>query len=569
MSMLDIKPESGHHMLMQSYPGGIESGTDWYQNDAGIVLTETTLRQTPFNVQGTPVAFRARRAIQYSASIDDVVKQLGTRSNGLYTNEWLIGDAKNNEIAMYELGTNHTKLWRSSKDEWFNGTAGFYWGNNNAKDMAVRMEYLPDPQGAPEYIPFVPAARDLAWQDLYGQYKGQIDEQFAFKAFDTAPLVYRSTMDAKVVSSAMANNMMVWSEFGRPNESVMAPSRANSADPNHGLYPGGYYLMKAAPDTALRASIAANEKARLAAKPEETNKPEEANKPAPVSYRDETDKLWKGWVLPASGADTWFVAGSAAYYRTLQAEDVPEAVDAERIRYRGLKLEGDVPENRFRVEEIEGELFLDGLRRKMGDDPFLKLMRDYFAANTTKTVTAQSFLATAKVRFTAPDAGNLNDAPAYLPDDIRDRLATAAIVYGTVREAGTNRYTAELLQKRYRDRYQREVPIYKDFEATDALLSHKDAIFIGRPETNSALAAWREKIGLDYQAAVFKVDGRTYSSERNALVFASKNPLDPLHMVVVYAGNSPLETARSVNATEEKPWFALEDGKAEDADSGN
>ena len=113
--MLDIKPETGHRLLMQSYPGGIESGTDWYQNDAGIVLTETTIDQTPFNAQGTPVAFRARMAIQYAANIDEVVKQLGTRNNGLYTNEWLMGDAKTNEIAMYELGTNHTKLWRSSK----------------------------------------------------------------------------------------------------------------------------------------------------------------------------------------------------------------------------------------------------------------------------------------------------------------------------------------------------------------------------------------------------------------------------------------------------------------------
>jgi len=120
------------------------------------------------------------------------------------------------------------------------------------------------------------------------------------------------------------------------------------------------------------------------------------------------------------------------------------------------------------------------------------------------------------------------------------------------------------LQTRYRDRNQRELPIYKDFEATDAQLAHKDVIFIGRPETNSALAAWRGKIGLDYQAAVFKVDGKTYGSERSSLVFASKNPLDPAHMAVVYAGNSPLETALSLNATEEKPWFVLEDGKSEE-----
>ncbi len=549
--MLDIKPETGHRLLMQSYPGGIESGTDWYQNDAGIVLTETTIRQTPFNPQGTPVAFRARMAIQYSANIDDVVKQLGTRNNGLYTNEWLIGDGKTNEIAMYELGTSHTKLWRSSKDEWFNGTTGFYWGNNNAKDMAVKLEYLPDPQGAPEYVPFVATGRDLEWQDLYRQYKGHIDEQFAFKAFDSAPLVSRTTMDAKVASSAMANNMMVWAEFGRPNESVWGAPRDGSSSPNHGLYPGGYHMFSAKEGVGQNASA--------------TEKPEESGKPALVSYKDRSDKLWKGWVLPASEADTWFVAGSAAYYRTLQSKDVHEAIDAERIRYRGLKVGGDVAVNSFRVEEIKGELFLDALRQKMGDEAFLKLMGDYFAANTTKTVTAQSFLDAARVQFETADPGA---GPAYLPDDIRDRLSSAMIVYGTTREAGTNRYAAELLRTRYRDRDQREVPIYKDFEATDALLAHKDVIFIGRPETNSALASWREKIGLDFEAAVFKVDGRTYASERSALVFASRNPVDATHMVVVYAGNSPLETARSLNGEEEKPWFVLEDGKSEASKSG-
>ena len=36
--------------------------------------------------------------------------------NGLYTNEWLIGDTKTNEIAMFELGTD-TRIC-SSRDEW-------------------------------------------------------------------------------------------------------------------------------------------------------------------------------------------------------------------------------------------------------------------------------------------------------------------------------------------------------------------------------------------------------------------------------------------------------------------
>jgi hypothetical protein len=241
--MLDIQPASGHRVLMQSYPGGIESGTDWYQNDAGVVLTETTIRQTPFNAQGTRVAFRARIAIQYGGNIDEVVERLGARNNGLYTNEWLLGDAKNNEIAMYELGTNHTKLWRSSKNDWFGDTPGFYWGDNNAKDLAIRLETQPDPRGTPEYVPYVPGIRDLAWQDLYRQYRGQIDEQFGFLAFRTAPLVSASTMDAKIATADMASRLMVWAAIGKPNQREWRPYPGGYAK-NDGLYPSGYYLFR-------------------------------------------------------------------------------------------------------------------------------------------------------------------------------------------------------------------------------------------------------------------------------------------------------------------------------------
>ena len=553
--MLDIKPEAGHRMLMQSYPGGIESGTDWYQNDAGMVLTETTIRQTPFNAQGTPVAFRARMAIQYGGNIDEVVKQLGTRNNGLYTNEWLIGDAKTNEIAMYELGTSHTKLWRSSKSEWFGGATGFYWGDNNAKDPAVRLEYRPDPQGVPEYGPYVPAVRDLAWQGLYNKYKGKIDEQFGFEAYDSAPLVSVSTMDAKVVTSDMANHMMVWAAFGRPNQSVWKASGGDG--PNQGLYPSGYYLFGAQPSEALQASIAANEKTRLA---EIEKKPEDSPKKSKVvSWKDRKDQLWKGWILPASEADTWFAAGSAAYYSLLQSADVDKAMEGERIRYRGLKLAVDSAINRHRIETANGTLFLDTLRRKMGDEAFLKLMNDYFAGNTTRTVTAQSFLDAAGVPYTVPEPG---DGAAYLPGDIRGPSSQPVIVYGTLREAGTNRYAAEQIQARFRDQQQRDAAIYKDFEVTDALLAHKDVIFVGRPETNPALEKWLGKIGLDYQAAAFRIADKTWASERNALVFAAKNPLDAGHMVLVYAGNSPLATVQSLSAgTADASWIVLENGK--------
>jgi hypothetical protein len=434
--MLDIKPASGHRMLMQSYAGGIESGTDWYQNDAGVVLTETTIRQTPFNIQGTPVAFRARMATQYGGSVDEVVRQLGTRNNGLYTNEWLIGDAKNNEVAMYELGTHHTKLWRSSRNEWFGGTPGFYWGDNNAKDLTIKQEYLPDPQGAPEYVPYVPAARDLAWQDLYQKHRGRIDEQFGFLAFRTAPLVSSSTMDGKIATADMASHLMVWAAIGKPNQREWVAQAHDRYDKNDGLFSSGYYLFHGEPSESLRTAVQENERERLAA-PEKNEENQDAEKETGNAgakggrrrNRDAAagpyhDRLWKGWILPASDADTWFAAGSAAYHQVLEAEDLERAIHAQRATYRGLKLAPENPLRSFRMEEAKGVLFLDALRRKLGDDKFLALMRDFFDANTTHTVTARSFLEKAGAPFelAEPDAG-----PAYLMSDIYRRLPSAVL----------------------------------------------------------------------------------------------------------------------------------------------
>src|SRR5207249_2740373 len=83
-------------------------------NDAGILLAETTIDQTRFDPAGVPLAGRARKAIQYGESIDAVVRLLSERNNGLYSNEWLVGDTKTNEVALYEMGTHKTKLRRSS-----------------------------------------------------------------------------------------------------------------------------------------------------------------------------------------------------------------------------------------------------------------------------------------------------------------------------------------------------------------------------------------------------------------------------------------------------------------------
>jgi hypothetical protein len=541
--MLDIKPATGHRVLMQSYPGGIESGTDWYQNDAGIVLTETTINQSPFNGNGTPIAYRARKAIQYGDSIDKVVEYLTAKNNGLYTNEWLLGDAKTNEIALFELGTYKSRLYRSSKNDWFGGTEGFYWGDNNAKDLAVRLEENPDPHSAPTYVPYVPTARDLKWQQLYREYEGQIDEQFGFMAFHTAPLVSATAMDAKVATADMASRMMVWADFGKPNQRERLPSKNDSEEyaGDDGLYTSGYRLISTAP---------------IPAAPAESSLLQSRDREGALQ-QNYSDRLWSGWVLPATDADVWLASGSSAYYDDLDSKDLRNAVTAHWAEYRALSALSDPsPKQRFELETEKGALFLDGLRKKLGDDRFFKLMTDFLAAHTTQKVSAQSFLDAAGVRFSLPaDKGSA----MYVASDIRERLGSALLVYGTLADAGANRYAAERLQKEFFASLEHAVPIRKDFEVSDEELRTHDVVFVGRAESNLALARWQPKIGLDSYGGLFRLSGQAYASETEGLVFAAANPEDTNHMVVILAGNSALQTVLLTKANWNDTQYSIFD----------
>ena len=144
------------------------------------------------------------------------------------------------------------------------------------------------------------------------------------------------------------------------------------------------------------------------------------------------------------------------------------------------------------------------------------------------------------------------------------RLDSAILVYGTVREAGANRYAAEQLQKHFLDVYESAVPIRKDFEVTDEDLRQHDVVFVGRPEANSALADWSARLGLDYRENVFRLDGQPHASERDALLLAARNPLEQTHMVLVVAGNDALRTVKlteDVWGWKTGQYELVEDGK--------
>ena len=83
--IFDIVPTSGHHFIMDGMPGLIHSGDDFGINDAGIMITETTIGSFfGFDEHATPEFVRARKAMQYSSSIDDFARMMKDGNNGGY-----------------------------------------------------------------------------------------------------------------------------------------------------------------------------------------------------------------------------------------------------------------------------------------------------------------------------------------------------------------------------------------------------------------------------------------------------------------------------------------------------
>ena len=135
--IFDIVPTKGHHILMDGTPGVITSQDDFGVNDAGLLITETTITQFEgWDPEGKPEFVRSRKAMQYASSIDEYVAIIKDGNNGGYANDWLIGDRKTGEIAYLELGLKNTPLWKS-KD-------GYFVSSNFARDPKLIRDEAPD-----------------------------------------------------------------------------------------------------------------------------------------------------------------------------------------------------------------------------------------------------------------------------------------------------------------------------------------------------------------------------------------------------------------------------------------
>jgi hypothetical protein len=414
--VVDLVPSKGHRLVYQGFPGGIHSGTDYYMNAAGILIGETTVAQTPWNIDGTPMSNRIRKAAQYASSIDDVARILRERNNGMYANDWPIVDVKTNEVAILLLGTHTSKLWRTKEDLAPFGTPGFLWANNNARDPGVRKEYGVQPDDAPFDPVYGPWDRDVAFRKWYDRVKGKIDAVEAVNLWASSPINRPHACDGKVTTAEMAEKLVFLAHYGKVTLREKFPAAGNRRMPDHpGAIPHltlGYAVFSPvhiaeklkearaketaamAPDAPNAANVAAKEPALDVTAVEERLKAAKA-------------RLWKGSVFPKTEAENGLLSGSAAYWRILEGlpADPAKAFAALRDDLASLNAraayfaakEGDVAirdatreyarRSPYQIPRIKGTFALHQLRLLLGNDAFFRAMDTAFTANAGRDVT--------------------------------------------------------------------------------------------------------------------------------------------------------------------------------------
>jgi hypothetical protein len=579
---LDVQSTDGHRVLMQSYPGGIQSGMDYYLNDAGLLVAETTIAQTRFEAKGMTVGSRIRKALQYADSIDKAVAILQEENNGLYTNEWLLADVKTNEIAMFELGTHKSKLWRSSRNQWYGGTEGFYWGCNNTKDLEVRLETVASVEGRPHNPVFRPSDRDQTWLKLYDKYKGKIDVEFGKLAFTTPPLAAFHSVDAKFITSDMARQLKTWALFGPPLGRTWHPSFDERTK-----YPEIQPLV-GNPWTILHPREPALVKGEA---PRVMDLPDVRTGKTPLEDLSTPDKdpvtkpAWHGTILPATDADVWLATGFANYEKCVALEKAlrvrsegqltradRDRLAVELFQHRadyelGARAREEAPlvETRrqlredywYRVAAGKGVLLLAHLRIKLGDEAFDAAMDAFGREHAGKPVTTAQFIAAAEKRAdkkladffdpwlhkTGLPTGRSGSFSvlSYLAE-----LDETIIVYGTADEANTNREAAEAIQQGIRARHSNfTVPIRSDKEVTRDELKTHHLILVGRPDCNRITAECRGGVPVTFASQSFVVRGESYAHARSGVIAAGANPLNERYSVVLIAGLGAASTLKA------------------------
>jgi hypothetical protein len=242
--VFDLTPDSGARILMDGLPGVIVSDDDFAVNSAGMLITETTITQFEgWDPRGKPEFVRARKAMQYSRSIDDFVRIMLEGNNGGYANDWLVGDNKTGEIALFELGLKNHSV-RRTKDGCFFGA------NFPNSPQLLREETRFDASRKTSS----PNARKVRWEQVIAEQKGKIDlevgKRFETDDFDVissrrganertlcgrvevsahgvpewdwGPFYPGGTVQSKVTDASLADRMAFWAQVGHQGSDFLA-----------------------------------------------------------------------------------------------------------------------------------------------------------------------------------------------------------------------------------------------------------------------------------------------------------------------------------------------------------
>lgn len=228
--ILDVSPTTGQRFRMQTSPGFIASGSDWFICENGIIGCETTIGDFIHSPKfGVPYFCRIRKAMQYGKTLDDYADIMKKENAGDYPCSWLFGDTKKKEIMMVELGLSVVNIQKK--------TDGVFYGMNSAISPELRKKDTDDKDFLDTHTSS--GARNVRLHFLlYETYYGKINLENARKIiadhYDVLlgkdicnsrgicnhaekdsedPFPFGCT-DGKVVNTEMTKNMSFWGIMG-------------------------------------------------------------------------------------------------------------------------------------------------------------------------------------------------------------------------------------------------------------------------------------------------------------------------------------------------------------------